>query len=100
MEIKEQGHTCMYPFSVVGILVGRSMHGLDSVPRNPQTACQHKSITMRSGPADLKYKNATTSTCVCVCVSVCILSMFHDLNTYCDTSVQNNTFMHAFANML
>lgn len=59
------------------------MPRLDSVLRNPQTACQHKLITMHSGPADLKYKNVTTS--VCVCVSVHILGMFHDLNTYCDT---------------
>lgn len=98
MEIKEQGHMRVHPFSVVGSLVGASMHGLDSMLRNPQTACQHKSITMHNGPADLKYKCHNRH--VCVCVSVRIFSMFYELNTDCDTSVQNSTFTHAFARML
>lgn len=54
---------------------------LDSALRNPQTAHQHKSITIHCGPADLKYNKLSQQ----LCEYVCALSMFHDWNIVCDT---------------
>lgn len=108
MEIKLQGRDC--PDSLLYLLQVAASGGktwrtrLDSVLRNPQTAHRHKSITIRCGPADLKYKKPSQ---VFVCARAsCGLSVCHDLNRECD--IWNSPFSMfvcvrayvIFANML
>lgn len=84
--MKLQGRDCLasllYPLQVdtSGGKTCRTRPG--SVLRNPQTAHRHKSITIRCGPADLKYKKLSQ---VFVCAfELCGLSVCHDLNRECD----------------
>lgn len=71
----------MYRCSTVSTASGwegkNTTDGLDSVLRNPQTAHQHKSITIRSGPADLKYKELSQQVFVCVHVRLCVCVCIH-----------------------
>lgn len=108
MEIKLQGRdgldSLLYLLQVAASGGKTWRTRLDSVLRNPKTAHRHKSITIRCGPADLKYKKPSQ---VFVCARAsCGLSVCHDLNRECD--IWNSPFSMfvcvcayvIFANML
>lgn len=84
MGIKERGHMCLHPFSVVGILSVEVCADLIQCWEIPKLSVSINQLQCTVGWRTGNIK-MSQQVCVCLCVSVRILSMFHDLNTYCVT---------------